>query len=417
MTKFKLYILFLSFLLTSCSNFLTWHLDRGIHKNKISVPSNNASQPETLQNKYDVSSTEIWSTSTNNGIEGNTGYLRILKKNNSIYSVDSNGLLSAVSSDNGEIIWQISTNYDVSSGISLVNNKICLGTTDAKLICFKINSLSDSSHVPILTSIKNSTTFSKKVPDIKIDLLSELASPVLPINNLILMKLDNDDLYLMDPSTKDVIWKTESQNIPLRTKGASMPFILDNSVFIARDNGSLSAYDKTTGILKWLTIISSRSGRNDLESQRDAEMSILIKNNKIYYGHYQGSLASLDKNTGDRIWSSPFSFSNNISLYKNSIYGSTSDNLLVSLDEASGFLNWKKEINTKITEPFIIEKVVMIFTTNGTLLGYDLETGIKVHEKEYGYDLNAKTQFIIQKNNIFFQTNDGDTIRLQVNLQ
>ena len=416
MNKFNLYILFISFFLTSCSNFLTWHLERGIHKNKISLPSDNADQTEMLQNNYNVSSIEKWSTSTNNGIEGNTGYLRILKKNNAIYSVDSNGLLSAVSSDNGEIIWQASTNYEVSSGISLIDNKICLGTTDAKLICFKINSLSDNSHLPLITSIKNSTTFSKRVPDIKIDLLSELASPVLPINNLVLMKLDNDDLYLMDPLTLDVIWKSESQNIPLRTKGSSMPLILENSVFIARDNGSLSAYDKTTGTLKWLTIISSRSGRNDLESQRDAEMSILTNNSKIYYGHFQGSLSSLDKNTGDRIWSSPFSFLNNISLYKNSIYGSTSDNLLVSLDEASGFLNWKREINEKITEPFVIEKVVMLFTTSGTLLGYDLETGIKVYEKEYGYDLNAKTQFIIEKNNIFFQTNDGDTIRLQVNL-
>ncbi len=406
----------MSLFLTSCSNFLTWHLDRGIHKDKIFSPSNNTDQKDMPQDKYNVSSTEKWLTSTNNGIEGNTGYLRILKKNNTIYSVDSNGLLSALSSNNGEIIWQTSTNYDVSSGISLIDNKICLGTADAKLICFKIDSLSNDSHLPLITSIKNSTTFSKRVPDIEMDLFSELASPVLPINNLILMKLDNDDLYLTDPLTLDVIWKTESQNIPLRTKGSSMPLILENSVFIARDNGSLSAYDKTTGTLNWLTIISSRSGRNDLESQRDAEMSILTKNNKIYYGHYQGSLTSLDKNTGNRIWSSPFSFLNNISLHKNSIYGSTSDNLLVSLDEASGFLNWKKEINKRITEPFIIEKVVMIFTTSGTLLGYDLDTGTKVYEKEYGYDLNSRTQFIIEKNNIFFQTNDGDTICLQVNL-
>ena len=87
---------------------------------------------------YNVSSSEKWSTSTNNGIQGNTGYLRILKKNNTIYSVDSDGLLSAVSSDDGDIIWQIPTNYDVSSGISILNNKICLGTTDAKLICSKL---------------------------------------------------------------------------------------------------------------------------------------------------------------------------------------------------------------------------------------------------------------------------------------
>ena len=102
-------------------------------------------------------------------------------------------------------------------------------------------------------------------------------------------------------------------------------------------------------------------------------------------------------------------------MHESSIYGSTTDNLLVSLDEASGFLNWKNEIDQKITEPFIIDKILMVFSTSGILLGYDADTGIQVYKKDYGYELHPKTQFIVEKN-IFFQTNDGETIRLQINL-
>ena len=114
-----------------------------------------------------------------------------------------------------------------------------------------------------------------------------------------------------------------------------MPLIYNNTVYIARDNGSLSAYDQTTGTLKWLTVISSRSGRNDLESQRDAEMNILLSDNKLFYGHYQGDIASLDLSSGDIVWSSPLSFINDISIYGSSILGSTTSNVLVSLDKAS----------------------------------------------------------------------------------
>ena len=110
------------------------------------------------------------------GIHGNTGYLKTYKKNDLIYSVDSYGLVSAVSSASGDIVWQIATNYDVSSGISVVNDKICFGTTDAKLICFDIETLSLNSHYPLITSMKNLTTFSKSSPDIEIELLTELAS-------------------------------------------------------------------------------------------------------------------------------------------------------------------------------------------------------------------------------------------------
>ena len=415
MMKSRFTIIFLSLILSSCSNILTWHLDMGIHKNK-SLKTNSTSQSETIKENYNISSSEIWSTSTNKGMHGNTGYLKTYKKNNLIYSVDSYGLLSAVSTNTGEIAWQIATNYDVSSGISVLNDKVCFGTMDAKLICFGIETLSVNSYMPLISSMKNFTTFSKSNPDVEIDLITELASPILSVNNLYLLKLDNDDLYLIDPASKDIIWKSESQNIPLRSKGASMPLVQNNTVYIARDNGSLSAYDQTNGTLKWFTIISSRSGRNDLESQRDAEMNILVSNDRLFYGHYQGEIAALDLSSGDIVWSSPLSFINNILIHSSSILGSTTSNVLVSLDEASGFINWKSEVNKDITEPFIIDKIVMIFSTDGTLFGYDMESGEKVYEEEYGYDIHPKTEFIVEKNNIYFQSNDGDTIHLRVSL-
>ncbi len=415
MIKYRFNIILLSLILSSCSNLLTWHLDKGIHK-ETSTQVNPISESEIIKKNFNISSTEIWSTSTNNGIHGNTGYLKTYKEDNLIYSVDSYGLVSAISSADGDIVWQVATNYDVSSGISLLNDKLCFGTMDAKLICFDIETLSDNSHLPFITSMKNLTTFSKSSPDVEIDLITELASPILSINNLFLLKLDNDDLYLIDPSSQDVIWKSESQNIPLRTKGASMPLVLNKTVYIARDNGSLSAYDQTNGTLKWLTVVSSRSGRNDLESQRDAEMNILISDNMLFYGHYQGDLASLDLNTGDIIWSSPLSFINNLSIYGSSILGSTTNNVLISLDKASGFVIWKQKINKDITEPIIIDRIVMTFTTDGTLYGYDIESGKMVYQEEYGYDIHPKTEFIVEKNNIYFQSNDGDIIHLRVNL-
>ena len=86
---------------------------------------------------------------------------------------------------------------------------------------------------------KTFATFSEYGADIDIDLVTELASPISSINNLFLLKLDNDDLYFIDPVSEEIIWKSESTNIPLRTKGSSMPLIYEDSVFIARDNGQL----------------------------------------------------------------------------------------------------------------------------------------------------------------------------------
>mgnify|MGYP000253242692 CR=1 FL=1 len=363
MIAFKFHILLLiTIVISSCSNLLTWHLDKGIHKitkesDKIDTINSVNALPIKSMN---IRSNILWSTSINSAPVGNTGYLRIKKINSTIYTVDNDGTLSALSTEDGDILWQVPTNYDVSSGISIVNNKVCIGTINAKLLCYELPNLASNKHIPLVSNIQNIATFSEYGADIDIDLVTELASPILSINNLFLLKLDNDDLYLIDPVSEEIIWKSESTNIPLRTKGSSMPLIHEDNVFIARDNGSIASYNKVNGSLNWFTVTSSRSGRNDLESQRDAEMDIRVEEDKLFYGHFQGNLASLDKNSGKIIWSSPFSIASNISLTSNSIIGSTTENMLISLDKTSGFLNWKQELNDTITEPFIIDNIAMV---------------------------------------------------------
>ncbi len=438
--------------LSSCSNFLTWHLDKGIHKastpqiqqdseefsDKSTVNSEPSTDIEKLKNlrdrgiisrvEYDQQLSKLkntlintgletqirWSKSTNDGLVGNTAYLTPQKVGTVIYSTDSDGLLSAVSMSDGDILWQVPTNEDVSTGISVYNNHVCIGTKDARLLCYDIEQLSQNTHSLLFSGIKNATTFSKYDASIDINLITELSSPIIGLNNLFLIKLDNDDLYMIDPNTEDVIWKSQSINIPLRTKGSSMPYLHNSSVLIARDNGSIASYDQINGTLEWFSIISSRSGRNDLESQRDAEMNVVVDDTKLYYGHFQGDLTALDVNSGNIIWSSPFSFINDIKIKHNSIYGTTTKNFLVSLDQASGFLNWKIQISKSITEPFIMDNYVMIFTTDGTLLGYETSSGQLVYKKDYGLDLHPQTKFILDKSDVYFQTIDGDTICLRI---
>ena len=419
MTVFKFHIvLFITIVISSCSNLLTWHLDKGIHKKPIENEKIDtiSSMNEIPVINMNIKSNILWSTSVNSAPDGNTGYLRIEKINNTIYTVDNDGMLSALSTEDGDILWQVPTNHDVSSGISIVNNKACIGTINAKLLCYELPNLASNKHIPLVSNIQNIASFSEYEADININLITELASPILSINNLFLLKLDNDDLYLVDPVNQDIIWKSESRNISLRTKGSSMPLIHEDNVFIARDNGSIASYNKVNGALNWFTISSSRSGRNDLESQRDAEMDIRVEGDKLYYGHFQGNLTSLDKNSGKIIWSSPFSIASNISLTSNSIIGSTTNNTLISLDKTSGFLNWKQEHADTITEPFIIDNIAMVVTTSGLLVGHDLENGTRIFEKDIGFDINHKTQFITNKNKVYFQSENGKIVCLQITI-
>ena len=418
MNRLRLFSIISLFFISSCSNLLTWHLDMGVHKNSDlsqQVPSvdDKMDRPSVSKIKAEI----IWDISVNSGIFGNSGYLKPQIINDTMYTVDSDGLISAVSLKNGKILWNFESEITVSSGLSIVDNNVCIGSSSAQLICYDKETLSSNKYIPVISSVSNIASLSEIDPKINIDLVSELAAPVQGINNLFLIKLDNDDLYLLDHINNEIIWKSESQIISLRSKGASMPLVHENKVFIARDNGSIASHNITDGALNWFTIISSRSGRNDLESQRDAEMSIKLHNNRVYYGHFQGELNSLDILSGNSIWSSPFSFISDIVIDNNSIYGSTTDNYLISLDLSSGFLNWKSaKSSEQLTKPFIIKDVVMAFTTEGTLVGFNKDDGTLIYEQKFNLDLHPKTEFINKKDKLFFQTQDGDIVHILITL-
>ena len=145
-------------------------------------------------------------------------------------------------------------------------------------------------------------------------------------------------------------------------------------------------------------------------------MQINIDNDKLYYGHFQGELTALDRNTWNIIWTSPFSFINDIIINDNAIYGSTSDNKLVSIDQASGFLNWRSKISSEqFTQPFIIKDLVMTFTTQGTLVAFKKD-GTNVYEEKFDLNLHPQTKFILDGNKLYFQTLDGDIVHFVITI-
>ena len=110
-------------LLSSCSNFLTWHLDKGIHKTKSPSTSTEISTVSDIDTNYDISSKIIWTTSANEGIYGNTAYLNMKKVNNILYSVDTDGLpnLDDIAKEKEESKKEIESERD--TAISELKNK------------------------------------------------------------------------------------------------------------------------------------------------------------------------------------------------------------------------------------------------------------------------------------------------------
>ena len=361
MKKYTLIVLSLFF--TSCS-----------YTNALSYFDFSNKQAEEYQN---ISVKLLWSTNVGQERSFKTGVLQPIFFNNNSYTIDSEGLITSIDLSSGKVKWVHDLDLDVSSGLSLHNNMLFFGTNDGKYHGYKIDRLASSYEFFDKLDITSLFQKSSVEPDLLVQLLSEVSSPGLGIDNLIFIKLDDGNSVAINIEDSKVEWKYKGRNVPLSMKGSGAIANLNSNLFIARDDGNLISLKKDTGKLNWIISISPRSGRNELESLRDVEMTPFVKDGAVFVGSFQGNLISVDAFNGNLIWSKPMSVLSNIYVDEGNVYVADSKGYIFSLDRFSGFTKWKLKLENSLigTQSFSNDKYMINISTKGHIMVIDKTQG------------------------------------------
>jgi outer membrane protein assembly factor BamB len=361
MKKYTLIVLSLFF--TSCS-----------YTNALSYFDFSNKQAEEYQN---ISVKLLWSTNVGQERSFKTGVLQPVFFNNNSYIIDSEGLITSIDLSSGKVKWVHDLDLDVSSGLSLHNNMLFFGTNDGKYYGYKIDKLASSYEFFDKLDITSLFQKSSVEPDLLVQLLSEVSSPGLGIDNLIFIKLDDGNSVAINIEDSKVEWKYKGRNVPLSMKGSGAIANLNSNLFIARDDGNLISLKKDTGKLNWIISISPRSGRNELESLRDVEMTPFVKDGTVFVGSFQGNLISVDAFNGNLIWSKPMSVLSNIYVDEGNVYVADSKGYIFSLDRFSGFTKWKLKLENSLigTQSFSNDKYMINISTKGHIMIIDKTQG------------------------------------------
>ena len=323
----KSVLIFLSLFFTSCS-----------YINALPYLGFNNNQIEEFQN---IGVKLLWSTDIGQDRSFKTGTLQPIFLDNNSYTIDSEGVITSIDLSSGEIKWIHDLDLDVSSGLAFHNDMLFFGTNDGQYYGYKIDQLSSSYKFFDKLDITSMFQKSSVKPYLLVQLLSEVSSPGHGIDDLIFIKLDDGNTVAINIENSKIEWNYKGRNVPLSMKGSAAIVNLNNNLFIARDDGNLVSLKKSTGKLNWLVSISPRSGRNELESLRDIEMTPLIKDGVVFAGSFQGNLISVDAFNGNLIWSKPMSVLSNISVDTDNVYVADSKGHIFALDRFSGFTKWR----------------------------------------------------------------------------
>ena len=333
-----------------------------------------------------------------------------------LYAIDNSGTISAIDIRSLDKLWSKNIDINVTSGLCYHDEKLFFGSNIGKLYGYSINDLNVGSG--FIDSINLFDDSSIETPTItNIQLKSEIASPGIGIGNSIFVKLGDGDVASVNYQDQRVNWTHKGRNISLSIKGTAKIASDFDNVYIARDDGNLISLNSDTGKLNWLSLISPRSGRNDLESLRDVEMTPIIDQGVLFVGFYQGNLAAVDVITGGIIWKIPLSVHSNVNLDTSNIYVASSKGTLYSIDRYDGSINWNIVLNEDLlyTEPHIIGNKIITFSTKGDIAVIDRETGNLLHYENIIDELDFQTDIYLIDKVLYILSKNGRLNAININ--
>jgi len=352
---------------------------------------------------------ELWSIDAGGGRSPKSTVLQpSFDSKNNIYTIDSDGLINSIDSQTGDRNWSQNMNLDVTSGITSYKDLVFFGTTDGKIYAIKSDRLKESDNLFNVYSIPFISDSLPVKPEWHFQLKSESIAPVVGSYNNIFIKTNDGDTLAIDITDGSLSWKNISNNIPLSLRGSGSASVDYENIYVARDDGTLISLLQQSGKLNWYISISAKSGRNELESLRDVEMSPYIDSGLIFVGSYQGNLIAVDSISGSLLWSTPISVVSNLDGDDERLFVSSVDGYLHALNKYNGETLWKTKLveREKLLQPVVLENTVIVMNDqgyislldkfNGKILEYEKITG------EIDYQIRIlksnKSFFILEKN-------------------
>ncbi|MFA9419021.1 MAG: outer membrane protein assembly factor BamB [Gammaproteobacteria bacterium] len=299
-----------------------------------------------------------WKVETGAGIDTASYNMRPLLIQDTIYSIDTQGMVSSINAENGRLNWVSFTRLASITGLSGTEGMVIASSKNGDLNAYDI----EDKNLKLRWSIR---------------LKGEVrAVPVVSDQQVFVRTVDGklSALSLLDGSIQ---W-TVSRRVPaLSLTGNSQPLVQGNLVIAGFDDGKISAFNRENGQTVWQTTVSNPSGRTEIERLVDLDGQFILRDGIIYISSYQGRLAAIQAIDGNVLWSREFSSYQAIDADDEALYLSSDDSHIWSIDRRTGSAFWKQEVlhARKITAPMIIGEKLVVADFEGYLHLFDKSEG------------------------------------------
>lgn len=342
-TFVKLALIGSSLFISACNNIE--HRSETIPKKALPELASKKDHPKVL-----------WASNEGSGVSGRDAKLNLAVTHQYVVTADAAGEVRVQNRSNGKEVWRQKTPSPISSGPTVLDQVILLGTRDAQVLAYDLN------HGRLL--------WNTSVP-------GEVLSSPKGTNRVVYVNTLGGSLIALDLDSGQQIWRYNLQSPSIVLRRNSSPVITSQQVIAGFANGRLVALNRREGVLDWEHEMSAPRGRSDIQRMGDISGDPVVSNGVVYAVSYQGRLAALSLNNGTPLWEKNMSSYSGVSLNNYGVFVSDTQGHLWCIDRKTGATLWEQGAleGRRLTKPVLWQNKIVVGDNDGFLHWFSQDNG------------------------------------------
>lgn len=265
-----------------------------------------------------------------------------------IFVVDHKGRVAAFEAATGEPVWERDTDLPLSGGVGTGDGLILVGSSEGEVLALDWRDGSEVWRARVSGEV--------------------LAPPQADRGMAVVQSVDGDVTGL-DSATGERRWVFDRTVPALSLRGTATPTLVEGFAIIGQDSGKLAAVELERGLPVWETAISRPAGRSELERMVDIDSPPRIQGNAVYTVTYQGHVAAVEGNSGNKFWDREMSSAVGLGVDFRHVYVTDQDSRVWALDRRNGSAIWQNErlLHRRLTAPAALDDHVLVADLEGYL--------------------------------------------------
>lgn len=264
----------------------------------------------------------------------------------SVYAAARDG--TVVRSDNGAMVWRVSSGQPLSAGVGSDGRRVVVGTPKGDVIA-----LDAASGKEMWRSRASSEI---------------LAAPVV-IDGLVVVRSVDSRIFAFDAADGKRKWVYQ-RSTPALSLRSAVGVVADSRVTLAGfPGGKLVAIANNNGAAIWEASVALPKGATELERVADVTSKPAVSGSVVCAAAFQGRVSCFDAASGNALWSRELSSSAGIDIDDRYVYATDDKGAVHALDRSSGASVWRQDklFQRGVTRPLALGRIIAVGDYQGQI--------------------------------------------------